>query len=197
MTTVPFNKKKSIRDMVIKGYGIELHPVNPSDLPSLRRWRNSPHISRRMVNESNITPSQQRFWYERIRERIDQAHWVVWCKGVRTGYINIKGEGPLEFQEKLTSGMYAGDSLVRHGLLGYAMQMIVLDIVFEHLSVSELRGPVRKDNTSVRQFLKQLGYREEGYKGDFVWTTICPLDFKTEKKKFARYFADAQCEIIG
>ena len=190
------NNKKSVRDMAFKGYGIELRPVTPSDLPSLRRWRNSQQISRKMVEVSKIASHQQRLWYEGIRERFDQAHWVVWCKGVRTGYINIKGEGPTEIQEQLTGGMYTGNSRVRHGMLGYAMQFMLLDIVFEHLSVSEFRGPVRKDNFKVRQFLKNLGYREEGCKGDFVWTTICLSDYETAKKKFMRYFTDTECELL-
>ena len=170
--------------MTFKGYGIELRPVIPSDLPSLRRWRNSPQIRRMMVDDSKITSHQHRLWYEGIRERFDQAHWVVWCEGVRTGYINIMGEGPIEIQEQLTGGMYTGNSRVRHGMLGYAMQLMLLDIVFEHLSVSKFRGPVRKDNLKGRQFLKKLGYSEEVYKNDFVWTTICHSDFEKAKKYF-------------
>ena len=92
-------KKKSVRDTYLRGYGIEFRPVKPFDLSSLRRWRNSPQIRRRMVDDSKITSHQHRLWYEGIRERFDQAHWVVWCKGIRTGYINIKGEGPIEIQE--------------------------------------------------------------------------------------------------
>jgi len=183
--------------MAFKGYGIELHPVTPLDLPSLRRWRNSQHIREKMVDVSIISPHQQRLWYEGIRERLDQAHWVVWCKGVRTGYINIMGEGPIEIQEQLTGGMYTGNSGVRHGLLGYAMQLMLLDIAFEHLSVLEFRGPVRKDNLKVRQFLKKLGYREEVYKNDFVWTTICHSDYDKAKKKIVRYFTNTRCELLG
>jgi len=122
---------------------------------------------------------------------------VVWCKGVRTGYINIKGEGPLELQGQVTGGFYAGDSLVRHGLLGYAMAMMHLDIVFEHLSVSEYRDLMRKSNSRVRQFNQQLGYREEWENDSFIGIVIKPSDYKTAKKKFARYFGDTRCELIG
>ena len=197
MRMVPLNKKKSVRDMAFKGYGIELHPVTRADLLILRRWRNNPQINLMMVDNSYVTSHQQRIWYRNIKERFDQAHWVVLYKGVRTGYVTIKGEGPLELQKQLTGGMYSGDSQVKHKLLGYAMQIMMLDIVFEHLSVSEFQGPVRKNNSSVRQLLQQLGFCEEERKGDFVWTTICPSDFKTAKKKFARYFADTRCELIS
>ena len=53
------NNKKSVRDMAFKGYGIELRPVTPSDLPSLRRWRNSQQIGRKMADVSKIDSHQQ------------------------------------------------------------------------------------------------------------------------------------------
>lgn len=182
------NKKKSVSNMVFEGYGIELRPVTPSDLPSLRRWRNSPEISQQMLDTSYITPHQQRLWYERIKDRLDQAHWVVWSKGVRTGYVNIKGEGPLELQAQVEGGLYVGDSSVRYGLLGYAIAMMLLDIVFEHLSVSQYQGVVREKNYHSRRFNQQLGYREEGCKDGFIRLTISHSDYKTAKTRLLRYF---------
>ena len=196
MKTLPPNKRKSIRNMTFKGYGIELRPVTRADLFVLRQWRNSPQISQMMVDNSYITSRQQQLWYQKIKDRFDQAHWVVWWKGERAGYITIKGKGPLEHQKQLTGGMYSGNSQNKHKLLGYAMQIMMLDIVFGHLSVSKFRGPVLKKNDGVRKLLKQLGFREEGFKGDFVWTSIIPKDFKTARKKFERYFPDTKCELI-
>ncbi len=188
------NKKKSVSDIVFKGYGIELRPVTPRDLPSLRRWRNSPQISRQMLDISYITPRQQRLWYERIRDRLDQAHWVVWSKGVRTGYVNIKGEGPLELQQaQVDVGLYVGDSPVRRGLLGYAMAMTQLDIVFEHLSVSRVQTVIREDNYRARRFNQQLGYREERCKDGFVRLSICPSDYQAAKTRLIRYFPHDKC----
>ena len=61
--------------MTFKGYGIELRPVTRADLFVLRQWRNSPQISQMMVNNSYITSRQQQLWYQKIKERFDQAHW--------------------------------------------------------------------------------------------------------------------------
>ncbi len=196
MKTFPQNKRKSIRNMTFKGYGIELRPVKHADLFILRQWRNSPQISQMMVDNSYITSRQQQLWYQKIKDRFDQAHWVVWWKGERAGYITIKGKGPLENQKQLTGGMYSGNSKNKHKLLGYAMQIMMLDIVFGYLSVSKFRGPVQKKNDGVRKLLKQLGFREEGFEGDFVWTSIIPKDFMTARKKFERYFPDTKCELI-
>jgi len=197
MKTLSLNKKKSIRNMTFKGYGIELRPVTRADLFVLREWRNSPRISQMLVDKSYITSRQQQLWYQKIKERFDQAHWVVWCKGVRVGYVTIKGKGSLEHQKQLTGGMFSGNSQNKHKLLGYAMQIMMLGIVFEHLSVLKFKGPVQKKNDSVRKLLQQLGFREEQFKGDFVWTSIISTDFKKARKKFERFFHDTRCELIG
>jgi RimJ/RimL family protein N-acetyltransferase len=182
--------------MSFKGYGVELRPVAITDLLSLRRWRNNPNVRGKMVNKSYITPKQQRIWYEGTKKKYDQAHWVVWYKKKRAGYITIKGEGKLELQKKLSGGMYSGHSDVKHRLLGYAMQIIMLDIAFNYLSASTFKGPVQKANSNVRKLLRQLGFKESSPKGEFVWTTIKPSDFKKERKKFDRYFDDPKCELF-
>lgn len=182
--------KKYISGMVFKGYGIELRPITPCDLPSLRRWRNNPRINFEMHTTHHITPRQQRLWYEGIKDRIDQAHWVAWSQGVRTGYMKIVGEGPLELQSQVPvyGGLYAGDSSVRHGLLGYAIAMMMLDIIFEQLSVTQFPGTTREDNYHARQFNKQLGYREEGCQDGFVKLTISYSDYIKAKARLIRYF---------
>ena len=190
-------KKKSVRDTSLRGYGIEFRPVKPFDLPSLRRWRNSPEIRKQMNNSNYISPHQQRIWYESIRARIDQAHWVVWNKEIRTGYASIKGEGPIDSQEKLELGFYVGDSPVRHGLLGYAIEMMLLDIAFERLSASQILGEIVKTNYSARKLAQQLGYREISENENFVDIVLDPADYKTAKKKLVRYFSNARCELFG
>ena len=59
-----------IKNKIFEGYGIQLRPVIPRDLLSLRRWRNSPEISQQMFDTSHITPAKQRLWYERIINNI-------------------------------------------------------------------------------------------------------------------------------
>ncbi|MDY6952367.1 MAG: GNAT family N-acetyltransferase [Thermodesulfobacteriota bacterium] len=174
--------------MTFEGYGIALRPVTPCDLSYLRRWRNSPRISHQMLDRSYITPRKQRLWYEQMTDRVDQAHWVVWRKGVRTGYVNIKGKGPLESQAQVDVGLYVADSKVRQGLLGYAMAMMQMDIVFQELSVKRVQMVVLEDNRRVRHFNRQLGYQEDGCKDGVVALSICQRDYEAAKARLLRYF---------
>ena len=122
---------------------------------------------------------------------------MVWNKEIRTGYASIKGEGPIDSQEKLELGFYVGDSPVRHGLLGYAIEMMLLDIAFERLSASQILGEIVKTNYSARKLAQQLGYCEISENKNFVGVVLDPADYKTAKKKFVRYFSNARCELFG
>jgi RimJ/RimL family protein N-acetyltransferase len=185
--------------MSFKGYGIELRPIRPWDLPSLRRWRNSQKISESMFNPDHITPSAQRSWYEQISNRTDQVHWVVWCNGTKTGYITIKnitGGNSLLNQPYLDGGFYVADSPVRHGLLGHAILMMYLDIIFFHMEAPLLRGVVLKSNRSVRALNKQLGCREVTDDGDSIKIELKVSEYLDAKKKFLRFFKDSHCVVI-
>ena len=149
-----------IKNMVFEGYGIQIRPVTPSDLPALRRWRNSPDISQQMVDTSHITLTKQRLWYERIINIVEEAHWVVWCKGVRTGYMNLKGHDSICSQKSLDGGLYVGDSKVKHGLLGYAIALMQLDIAFKFLFSTKYETSFRENNLSASKFNLQLGYKK-------------------------------------
>lgn len=173
---------------IFKGYGVELRPVTPFDLPSLRRWRNSPKIRLQMADTSYVSPNQQRKWFEGIKIRNDQAHWVVWYNDIRAGYMNLKGNGPLESQFSLDGGLYVGNSPVKHGLLGYAIALMQLEIVFEHLEVPEYKTSFRDTNVHARKFNKQLGYQEVDQKDGFIWVVITRRDHAPAKKQLMKYF---------
>ena len=160
----------------------------PCDLRSLRQWRNSPRIREHMLDTSIISPRQQRLWYEKVKGRTDQAYWVAWYKGIRTGCLNIKGAGPLESQELVEFGVYVGDSEVRRGFLGHAISLLGFDIAFEHLSVQVGQGWAKADRPKSRQFAKQLGYQERESKNGFIRLVMSKSEYKLAKTKLMRYF---------
>ena len=180
--------KGHIKNMIFEGYGIQLHPITPTDLPALRRWRNSPEISQQMVDSSHITPAKQRLWYERIINIEEEAHWVVWCKDVRTGAMNLKSHDSLYSQKFLDGGLYVGDSNVKHGLLGYAIALMQLDIAFIHLKCLKYETSFRENNLSARRFNQQLGYQEINKKDGFIRVSITNESYLKSKDGLLRYF---------
>ena len=180
--------KGHIKNMIFEGYGIQIRPVTPSDLPALRKWRNSPDISQQMVDASYITPHKQRLWYERIINSVEEAHWVVWCKGIRTGYMNLKGYDSICSQKSLDGGLYVGNSKVKHGLLGYAIALMQLDIAFKFLFTMKYETSFRENNISASKFNKQLGYQEIICKDGFIRVAITNESYNKAKARLIRFF---------
>lgn len=179
-----------------KGYGIELRPVRPQDLPVLRRWRNTPKIRSKMNDTSYITPKQQRAWFESTKNRIDRAQWVVWCKGGKTGYVNIKGKGHLRQQPHVYGGYYIAETPFRHALVSYAVMMMYHDIIFDYMHVPMIKGNILKENKSSLKLNKDFGYREISEDDFSISFVIKAGDYATERKKYLRYFKDAECLIV-
>jgi RimJ/RimL family protein N-acetyltransferase len=200
MSTKKTNEKKLLdsnlfSSMIFKGYGIELRPVRMQDLPTLRRWRNTPVIRNKMNDSSYITPRQQRVWFEHILNRVDQAQWVVWCKGGKTGYVNIKGEGHLQTQGHVCGGYYIAKTRFRHALVGYAVMLMYHDIIFDYMAMPLIKGNILKDNKNSLKLNRDFGYQEVSESAESISFTLTPTDYANKRMKFLRYFKDSQCRI--
>ena len=200
MSTKKINEKKLsdsnlFSSMIFKGYGIELRPVRQQDLLSLRRWRNTPSIRNKFNDSSYITPRQQRVWFENVINGADQAHWVVWCKGGKTGHVNIKGEGHLQSQPYVSGGYYIAETTFRHPLVGYAVMMMYHDIIFDYMAVPLIKGNILKDNKNSLKLNRDFGYREVSESAESISFVLKASDYAIERKRFLRYFKDAHCCI--
>ena len=174
----------------LNNYGVELRAVEMCDLPLLRRWRNRDDIRLQMMQTDYISPNQQRNWFESIQYRNDQQHWVLWCKGQRAGYVNLKGKisGELFGQDIADAGIYLGPSAVRHPMLAVAAALSQLDFGFETLQIKAIRTLVKNDNHSALRLNQQLGYQVLLNKQDFIALELLPSDYFIAREKLRRFF---------
>lgn len=185
--------KKSVFQIVrqgFRGYGIEVKPVSSDDIEILRLWRNSKSIRERMYDKKLISAEKQKRWYSHVQTTRQEAHWVVWCNGVRTGWMKIKAEVPLDVAKTVDVGMYVGDSSVKHGLLGFAMGLMQIDIVFDVLSIPKIEMTINEDNPQLLRFNNVLGYQETVLLNGYRHMCITPNDYQPAKAKLLRIFED-------
>lgn len=175
----------------VNRYGVALRPVARWDLPSLRRWRNTPEISQQMMNCDRIMPKQQRQWFESLQQRPEQRHWTVWCKGVKTGYANLKGEnrGDLFGQAVVESGLYLANTPVRNGLLATAVALNQLDAAFEILQVHRIETMVKATNTAALRLNQLLGYAVVSSNECVHVLDLTPERYFKARAKLVRYFS--------
>ncbi|CAG9295144.1 GNAT family N-acetyltransferase [Celerinatantimonas diazotrophica] len=174
----------------ITRYGVSLKPVSPADLPALRRWRNSDEVRLNMLSQTLISPSQQRQWYERISNDESQCHWCAYVNNVRTGYANLKGfaQAPLSAQHTADSGLYLGQSSVRHGLLAAAVALCQLDVAFEQFKIGQIQTQVKRDNNSAIKLNQMLGYQPQTNENYWVTLTLTAPSYIRARQNLMRFF---------
>ena len=168
-------------------YGIELRSVQLTDLRKLRKWRNSKRVNSQMLNTTHITPKKQIEWFKRINSTNDELHFAVWYRGQLVGYMNIIGNGYLYKQDVLDAGMYVGETDIRHGLLGYAISLIQLDIIFDELLARRVETKVKTDSRAFK-YLLSLGFKVTDKKILFCDVRLEQSDYKKKKKYILKYF---------
>ena len=77
---------------------------------------------------------------------------------------------------------------VKHGLLGYAIAFMQLDIAFKFLFSIKYETSFRESNLSARRFNKQLGYLEVSRKDGFIRVAITHESYNKSKARLIRYF---------
>ncbi|MFM2486770.1 GNAT family N-acetyltransferase [Celerinatantimonas yamalensis] len=172
------------------GYGVRLRPIVPADLPSLRRWRNSDEVRLAMLTQTHISPAQQRRWYQHIYAQPAQRHWCVEVQGIRAGYANLKGfvDAPLNGQARADSGLYLGQTRVRHGLLAIAVALCQLDAAFEQLDITTIETQVKADNHSALRLNRMLGYQSVTHIDEWLTLTLTAQPYFAARHHLMRFF---------
>ena len=101
--------------------------------------------------------------------------------------MNIIGNGYLYKQDVLDAGMYVGETDIRHGLLGYAISLIQLDIIFDELLARRVETKVKTDSRAFK-YLLSLGFKVTDKKILFCDVRLEQSDYKKKKKYILKYF---------
>lgn len=146
---------------IIHAYGISLTPVQSTDLPLLRTWRNRPDISAQMLDQREISESAQFAWFERLSNKASEQHFVIHYKDTAVGACNLKQAGgqPIAGASELETGFYLADPRFRGSMLAFFPALALNQYCFQTLGCTTLLAHVKLDNTAALRFNQQLGYQ--------------------------------------
>ncbi|KYG82852.1 UDP-4-amino-4,6-dideoxy-N-acetyl-beta-L-altrosamine N-acetyltransferase [Roseivirga echinicomitans] len=139
---------------------IELIKLSLDDIEQVRAWRNSPNVAPYMYNEREISPSDQRNWFNSINEE-KSRYWLISYNEKKIGLASVTG-----IDHTLQScywAFYLGDSAVRGAGIGAKVEYNVLEYVFNELKLNKLRCEVFVDNDKVIKMHEKFGFRREAY----------------------------------
>lgn len=147
----------------VAAYGVVLRPMAAGDLERVRRWRNAPHVRKRMAYTDYISPAMQVRWWGQLDPEANR-YYLVGYHGAEIGVVHAKD---IDWEAGTAeTGIFIG----RREYLGtFAPVLAVLalmDELFLVQSLGRLRAKVRADAHDVLAFNRRLGYRVVAEEGD-------------------------------
>lgn len=139
-----------------------LRKITEADLEQVRLWRMLPDITRYMYTEPQISPEQQRAWFERI-SRSDRD--LVWIVELTDGNLPV-GVLSLNDIDRVHSrcawAYYLGSDQARGKSLGKLLECNIYDHVFLTMGLNRLWCEVLAFNDRVVKLHETFGSKVEG-----------------------------------
>jgi RimJ/RimL family protein N-acetyltransferase len=141
--------------MIYSRYGIGFHLLKEDDLEMVRQWRNDPVVANNYEFRDHITPQMQKEWFERINN-INNLYTVIEYNNEKIGVINIKN---IDWEKRVCEGgIFLPDVKYHNSGLPAIISYITTEIIFLMFEWNIGYAHVLKENKSVQQFVKLLGY---------------------------------------
>jgi RimJ/RimL family protein N-acetyltransferase len=141
--------------MIYRRYGIAFHLVREEDIEMVRNWRNDPVVSNNYAFREYITPEMQKEWFKSVNN-INNLYTIIEYQNEKIGVINIKN---IDWEARTCEGgIFLPDPKYHNSGLPAIISYITTEIIFRMFEWSEGFAHVLKENTSVQQFVKLLGY---------------------------------------
>jgi len=139
---------------------IDFTHIQDKHLEIIRNWRNSEGIKKYMYTETYITEEMQRRWYETIKSKKDEIHWVVEVDGELVGKVDLR---KIDMANKTAEwSFYIGEESAMGSGAGVLIEYQLLEYAFNELKLHKLNCAVLDFNSRVIELHKKFGFVEEG-----------------------------------
>lgn len=130
--------------------------MQEADIEVVRQWRNDPVVANNYEFRDHITPEMQQNWFQSVNN-INNLYTILEYKGAEIGVINIKN---INWEEKTCEGgIFIPDTKYHLTGLPAIISYVTTEIIFRMFDWNVAHAHVLRDNHSVQQFVKMLGYQ--------------------------------------
>ena len=153
-------------------YGLTFHFLKEEDIELVRQWRNDPVVANNYEFREHITPDMQREWFKSVHN-INNLYTIIGYQGEKIGVINIKN---IDWEHKVCEGgIFLPDPKYHQTFVPAVISYITTEIIFMVFEWNIGYAHVLKENKSVQQFVRMLGYelmpdQEEVYNQEYLIT---------------------------
>lgn len=137
-----------------------LLPLASEHLEQVRLWRNSPAVGQFMYTETQLTPNDQKLWFERLLPDPTRGAWLIVLDGLPVGLVSLTEYSAQH--ARASAGYYIADECLRGIGLGPVIEWLVLELFFGHYKGYRLEREVFASNIAALDLLERFGFRREG-----------------------------------
>ena len=141
--------------------------IREEHLEKIRLWRTSENVTKYLYTDPEITPEDQKRWYQRIAQDICRMDWVINVDGRDMGVVCLYDIDPAN--RRCFWSYYLGEQAARGKGIGKAVELNILNYVFERLNLHKLSCEVLEWNDLVVTIHQKYGSRIEGVFREHIW----------------------------
>lgn len=165
--------------MFYSRYGITFRLLKETDIELVRNWRNDPVVANNYEFREYITPEMQVLWFRSINN-INNLYTIIEYQAEKIGVINIKN---IDWQQKICEGgIFIPYPKYHQSLLPGIISYVTTEIIFTVFDWNVSYAHVLKENSSVRGFVRMLGYELLPDQEEVVNQRYCVTREQFEKK---------------
>ena len=168
----------------------KLRRMNTRDLDLVLEWRNHPNVRKNMYNQTVITETEHKIWWDKICKNNTYRYLIYEYRGFPSGVVSFKD---INFNHRHSSWAFYASPKAPRGT-GARMEYLALEYAFEKLSLLKLFCEVLSYNTAVISMHKRFGFQQEGrfisqyLEGDNSWDIVRLAIFKSDWEKTQQRF---------
>ena len=146
---------------------LQFRKIQQEHLEKIRLWRTSEDVTKYLYTDPRISPDDQKEWHRRILRDPSRMDWIINVGGVDVGVVYLYNVEPVN--RRCFWAYYLGEQFARGKGIGKAVELNILNYVFERLNLHKLCCEVFEWNKSVIEAHQKCGSRIEGIFREHIW----------------------------
>lgn len=161
--------------MIIKNRDIDFRLMGPTDIETVRRWRNAAYVRERFVYKEKISKEAQLKWYREL-DKVRNLYFLVHFKGTPCAVASCIN---IDWAERSGSVGYFQDIQTDwnavYPQLYVRSSLILSDLLIGFYRFSQIQATVKSDNHRVLNYCRSTGYEIMDDDGAFL-TLSCTAE---------------------
>lgn len=149
-------------NMVAVYKDITLRPLAENDIESLRQWRNNPQNTEFLTNIGQISPEQQKRWFENYLQDDTETIFAIVDNQVVKGIVGSVSLYGINNQTAEVGKILIGDSRAHGRGIGRKALVMAMLIGFKMLNLEKIVGAVSPDNIQAYTNDMRVGFQITG-----------------------------------